>query len=78
MCDVCHMTPHHPSCPYAPDPPVIHTCSRCGEGICAGDQFLRELDGDIFCEVCLENMSIDDLLVELGLHREIAERRQWP
>ena len=36
MCDVCHMTPCHPRCPNAPEPPKVYTCKYCGEAIVDG------------------------------------------
>lgn len=45
MCDVCHMTPCHPRCPNAPEPPKVYTCKYCGEAIVDGDEYL-EVDGD--------------------------------
>lgn len=73
MCEICRSSPCLALCPNAPEPPRVHTCDRCGEGIYAGDKFLKEPDGDIICECCLDNMTTDDLLKELGLSLEVAE-----
>ena len=50
MCEGCHSTPCHPRCPYAPIPPVIHTCLKCNAEISAGDGYY-DIDGEIWCEV---------------------------
>lgn len=73
MCDICRRSPCDSRCPNAPEPKRVYVCSRCGEGVYAGDRFLREPDGDILCEICLDNMDNDELLHELGLSTEIAE-----
>lgn len=76
MCAECHMIPCHPRCPNAPDPIPVHRCDRCGEPIVPGDKFIKEPDGDILCEYCLDNMTVTDLLKELGIDLETAERER--
>lgn len=73
MCSVCLKTPCDNRCPNAPEPPAVHTCDRCSEPIRSGDKFIEEPDGDILCESCLDNMTVDDLLRELGIDVQTAE-----
>lgn len=76
MCSVCHMSPCHPRCPNAPDPVPVYICDRCGEPITPGDKFIEEPDGDKVCEYCLDNMTVTDLLKELGIDVQTAERER--
>ena len=77
MCDVCHMNPHHPKCPYAPEPPAIYICACCGEPIVRGDEFL-ELDGDYYhLEDCANEIAMDLLLDKCGARKGVAEADQW-
>lgn len=52
MCDVCKQTPHHPRCPYAPDPPVVHECIKCGDYILEGEMY-HDIDGEPWCTDCV-------------------------
>lgn len=52
MCEVCKQTPCHPRCPYAPDPPIVHECIRCGDLILEGDSYY-DVDGEQWCEDCM-------------------------
>ncbi len=73
MCSLCHVNPCHPGCPNAPEPRAVHTCDRCGDPILPGDKFIEEPDGDILCEWCLDNMTTNELLNELGFSFQTAE-----
>lgn len=78
MCDVCHMTPHHPQCPYAPDPPEVYTCAHCGEPIVPGDEFL-EFNGDYYhMDNCASDVAMDLLLDKCGATKGVAEVERWP
>ncbi len=76
MCDICGSYPCLPGCPNN-EPPEIYRCDRCGESIVAGDKFIEEPDGDIVCECCLDNMTMNDLLEELGISLQTAEVDIW-
>ena len=65
MCAVCMRSPCDPRCPNAPEPPAVHTCKDCGEGIVLGDEF-AEIE-------CLENMTTRELLALLDVYTETAE-----
>lgn len=65
MCSECHMTPCHPRCPNAPDPPAVTTCYRCKESICPGDEYAR-IDGVDYCEGCIDDMPYCVLIPLLG------------
>ena len=77
MCDVCHMTPCHPRCPNAPDPPTVYTCKHCGEPIVVGDEFM-EVDGDYYhLEACARDAAMSLLMEKLGARTGTAEVDPW-
>lgn len=61
MCDICRQAPCHPSCPNAPEPEPVMRCSKCGEGLYAGD---RHYEG--ICERCLGDMDTSEWLGLFG------------
>lgn len=65
MCSECHMTPCHPRCPNALDPPTVTTCYWCKESICPGDEYAR-IDGVDYCEGCIDDMPYCVLIPLLG------------
>ena len=71
MCSICHSFPHLPGCPEAPEPIPIMRCRKCGEGIFASDKFLDTFSGPI-CDECLEEMTVEELLEELGERLSVA------
>lgn len=77
MCDVCHMTPCHPRCPNAPEPPKVYTCKYCGEAIVDGDEYL-EVDGDYYhLEDCASDVAMKLLLEQFGATKGVAEVDRW-
>lgn len=73
MCEICHSTPCHPQCPYAPEPPEIYTCKYCGEPIVAGDEYM-EIDGDYYhLEDCAQDAALTLLLEQCGARKGVAE-----
>lgn len=54
MCQECRQTPCHPSCPNAPELPVIYYCINCGEKIYAYDEYY-ELNGESWCMGCVDD-----------------------
>ncbi len=65
MCSTCLSTPCHPRCPNAPEPVARMACSRCGDGIMEGDEYLG-LDGGPICEGCLSEMTVKEVLELVG------------
>lgn len=65
MCAECRMTPCHPSCPNAPDPPTVYTCKHCSEPIVVGDEY-TELDGDYYHRECFDDCAASILRSEYG------------
>lgn len=65
MCMVCRMSPCHPRCPNAPDPPAAFRCHDCGEPIYPGDEYAR-VDGVEYCEGCIDNSPFCVLIPLLG------------
>lgn len=65
MCMVCRMSPCHPQCPNAPDPPAAFQCHKCGEPILLGDEYAR-IDGVEYCEDCIDNYPYCVLIPKLG------------
>lgn len=55
MCEICHMTPCHPQCPNAPEPPAVYYCKVCGEPIVAGETYY-EMDSEFYHEECFEDI----------------------
>lgn len=72
MCDICRRHPCHPSCPNAPEPEKVFTCSGCGESIAVGDKYI-EVDGDVLCEPCIDSMDSKELLELFGVEWETAD-----
>ena len=48
------MTPCHPRCPNAPDPPSVFICSGCGDNIYDGDEYV-DICGEQWCMKCVDN-----------------------
>lgn len=72
MCEYCHKFPHHPRCPMAPDPPVVETCHKCKWEIRVGEDYAK-IDGVAYCENCLDDMSLSELIVLCGHEWKTAE-----
>ena len=67
MCTVCISSPCHPRCPNAPDPKPVHHCGVCNDGIYPGDEY-AEVDGNITCASCLNDMTPREVLNMCGYH----------
>lgn len=72
MCDICLSSPCLPRCPNAPEPPSIGVCECCNENICVGDGY-ADIDGGLYHEECLDNLSTAEWLDMLGVHIKEAE-----
>lgn len=72
MCELCHMTPCHPRCPNAPEPPKVYTCKYCGESIVEGDNYF-ELDGDQYHDECFADAAVGILTKSYGAKSAVAE-----
>jgi len=53
-------------------PEVICTCGLCEEVIYEGDEYYDTPDGDVLCEVCVDNMSIRELMEFVGCEKKTA------
>lgn len=72
MCDVCRMSPCHPRCPNAPEPPKVYTCKICGEPIVEGEEYY-EMDAEFYHEECFEDNAVQILMDECGAMKGTAE-----
>lgn len=72
MCSECHMSPCHPRCPNAPEPPKVYTCKICGEPIVEGDEYY-EMDAEFYHEECFEDNAVQILMDECGAMKGTAE-----
>jgi hypothetical protein len=52
MCEECRQSRCPSGCPNAPEPPMVHICSECGEAIVDGDDYY-EIGGDPYCDDCV-------------------------
>ena len=60
MCEYCHCYPHLHGCPNEVIP-TYRTCKNCGDDIPIGYRIV-DIDGDIYCEDCINDMSAEELL----------------
>ena len=72
MCEICHMTPCHPQCPNAPEPPAVYYCKVCGEPIVAGETYY-EMDSEFYHEECFEDNAVNILMEECGAMKSVEE-----
>ena len=71
MCSICRQSPCYPRCPnYAP-PKASHYCSSCGEGICDGEEYIENQDGECRHYECFHG--IRDLLEWLGYEIKVMD-----
>lgn len=75
MCEVCRMSPCHPQCPNAPEPPTVYTCKSCNEPIVAGDEYY-ELDGEHYHEDCFNDNATSILVESCGAKKGTAETEE--
>lgn len=62
---------HDCRCPNYIPPKTNHYCSICGEGICEGEEYIKNDDGDYRHYECFEGMK--DLLGWLGYEIKTME-----
>lgn len=72
MCSECHMSPCHPRCPNAPEPPKVYACKICGEPIVEGEEYY-EMDAEFYHEECFEDNAVQILMDECGAMKGTAE-----
>lgn len=72
MCSECYMSPCHPRCPNAPEPPKVYTCKICGEPIVEGEEYY-EMDAEFYHEECFEDNAVQILMDECGAMKGTAE-----
>lgn len=65
MCDICMHSPCLSGCPNAPDPTPVTYCRSCGEPIAPGDEY-ADIDGEAWCEGCLDDLPLCVLIPKLG------------
>ena len=71
MCDLCYSNPHLPGCPNAPEPKHGYKCSYCGGEIVEGEYFY-DIDGRLYHDDCLDEMSREKILELVGIDKEEA------
>ncbi len=49
MCEYCLQYPHHPRCPYAPEPKVRGHCQHCNEELREDYEYYTDKDDNEFC-----------------------------
>lgn len=75
MCNLCLQIPCNLRCQNASEPTPIYVCEKCRSGIYEGDKFFDSLNG-IICNDCLEDMTIDELLVLCDMRIETAYKEE--
>lgn len=73
VCEICLTHPCLRGCPNEPIVSIGH-CRRCGNDIEVGTQYL-DCDG-YYCEECLDDMPMCELLSMLGYELQTAEREE--
>lgn len=66
MCELCRKTPCDTRCPNYVSPFTEHYCSICNEGICTGEEYIKNDNGDYVHYECISG--IRDLLNWLGIN----------
>lgn len=54
MCELCHKTPCHPTCPNAADPEPLYECNVCGNAIYEGE-YVYYINDEYWCERCISD-----------------------
>ena len=65
MCSICHSFHCLPGCPNAKPSKAVAYCKCCGEAITPGDEY-AVIDGDAWCESCLDDLPLCVLIPKLG------------
>lgn len=65
MCELCHASPCLTGCPNAPEPKAVYHCANCSSSIIEGEG-CYEIDGEIYCECCIEDMTPKGLVEMVG------------
>lgn len=74
-CDLCRGISHPPQCPNFTPITARRLCSVCGEGICAGEEYVENDEGEAIHYDCI--YSIKDLLLWLGYKVKTMEDHKW-
>ncbi len=53
----------------------VYRCCKCGDGIFDGDRYLDCSEGQV-CELCLDEMIVDELVGLFGESIETAEKEE--
>ncbi len=75
MCSVCMSVPCHLRCPNAPEPVMVFSCCKCGDGIQDGEKYYDSPDGYV-CEGCIEDMSAGEFMELIGETFSTAEKEE--
>lgn len=75
MCDICRQPICPSGCPNADEVVVAH-CAGCDEEVYVGDNIVK-IDGDIWHEECLKDLSISELVQLFDCEVEVAEEDVW-
>ena len=51
----------------------VHYCSRCEEGIYAGERFFETYEAQYVCEICYDDMTKSELFKAVGAEFKRAE-----
>lgn len=51
---------------------IVCTCAECGEPIQIGEQYI-DIDGDCYCEFCIDDMTKNEVLELAGLTFQTAD-----
>lgn len=65
MCSICHNSPCLSRCPNAKTPHGLHKCTKCGHFVDHGIRYAM-IDGDCYCEDCLDGLSTKELVELCG------------
>lgn len=75
MCSICNYTHCHPRCPNYIPQKSRHFCDVCGEGICKGEEYIENSDGECRHYDCFQG--IKELLNWLGYEIKIMEDDEY-
>ena len=66
MCDICHYNQQSPHCPNAHEPPIVHNCYCCDDGIRDGEDYY-DIDGIGYVHIdCVNDITVDEWLNSTG------------
>lgn len=74
LCEYCFGSGkyHTIGCPNAPEPKKIHDCKTCDYGICEGERYI-DIGNGYICENCADELTVTEIMDNLGWRFETAE-----